>query len=466
MTSCYTGAVRWPAARPRAWNARIVVPIAVFVGLTFVRTRGISQTFQLLGDQILYWRIALGPWRELPLGGGPSSVGGTTLGPVFCWVLWAIRHVVGPWTDNLPHAGGIGLSIIQSAADACLLVAVWRKTASLALALAVTLFVATAPFDMSLTATIWNPPLAVAFAKIAIAMVLLGGENPSIGWCVAGTAAAVLSVHAHSAAVFLAVPVIASYTIREVLSRRWRAALQRARATAEVIVLLQIPYLLDLILRRPERVGPTMVIANVLYTVDHPEMLRIRDAFHALISACEYILLTPATFAWFGAVVLVSVAIVAFRWRRDVMLLGATAIPILAAIAGFSFWLRGYDHYWFLPIAPSVALTIALAMTAWRPAASAAGVVLLAVVIAALPARIAAARTMNRLPEYGALVKASRAIRRHTPEIRAIVAEFPLPPTADPEFVYEVLGGRVTPDAGFRAIVSRSGDVTYKPDAP
>jgi hypothetical protein len=105
-------------------------------------------------------------------------------------------------------------------------------------------------------------------------------------------------------------------------------------------------------------------------------------------------------------------------------------------------------------------------MTAWRPAASAAGLVLLVVVIAALPARVAAARTMNRLPEYGALVKASRTIRRHTPEIRAIVTEFPLPPTADPEFVYEVLGGRVTRDAGFRAIVSRSGDVTYKPDAP
>jgi hypothetical protein len=458
--------VLWPAARPRVWNAQLVLPIVVFVFLTFVRTRGISQTFQLLGDQILYWRVALGPWRDLPLGGGPSSVGGTTLGPVFCWVLWVIRHVIGPWTDNLPHAGGIGLSIIQSAADSCLLVAVWRKTASPALALAVTLFVATAAFDMSLTATIWNPPLAVAFVKLAIAAALLGGENPSIGWCVAGTATALLSVHAHSAAVFVAAPIIASYTIRELLARRWRPALQRARATVEIIALLQVPYLLDLILRRPERVGPTMVIDNVIYTVDHPGTLRIRDAFHALASACEFILLTPAAFAWFGAIVLASVAIAAFRWRRDVTLLCASVIPILAAIAGFSFWQRAYDHYWFMPIAPSVALTVALALTAWRPAASAAALVLLLVVIAALPARVAAARTMNRLPEYGALVRGSREIRHHTPEIRGIVTDFPLPPTADPEFLYEVLGGRVTRDAGFRAIVSRSGGVTYKPDAP
>jgi hypothetical protein len=266
--------------------------------------------------------------------------------------------------------------------------------------------------------------------------------------------------------VFLAVPIIASYTIRELLARRWAAALQRARATVEIIALLQVPYLLDLILRRPERVGPTMVIDSVLYTLDHPRTLRVRDAFHALASASEFILMTPATFAWFGTIVLASVAIVALRWRRDHMLLCATVIPILAAIAGFSFWQRPYDYYWFLPIAPSVALTVALAMTAWRPAASAAALVLLLGVVAALPARIAAARTMNRLPEYGALVRASREIRRHAPEIREIVTEFPLPRTADPEFLYEVLGGRVTPGAGFRAIVSRSGDVTYKPDPP
>ena len=81
--------------------ARVAVPLVVFLFLIFIRTRGISQMFLLLGDQILYWRIALGSWRDLPIGGGPSSVGGTTLGPVFCWVLWTIRHLIGPWTDDL-----------------------------------------------------------------------------------------------------------------------------------------------------------------------------------------------------------------------------------------------------------------------------------------------------------------------------------------------------------------------------
>src|SRR5690349_422667 len=160
---------------------RILVPAAVFIYLAFARTRGITESFWLAGDQIRDWEIALKPWRELPLTGTPSSVGGSTLGPVFYWTLWTIRHVVGAWTDNLPHAGGIGLSIIQSAADVALLAGLWQAT-SLGLALALTLLVATAPQDMALTATIWNPPLAVALVKVSIAMALLGESRCLLVW--------------------------------------------------------------------------------------------------------------------------------------------------------------------------------------------------------------------------------------------------------------------------------------------
>ena len=99
-------------------GVHIAVPAALFAYVLWARTRGITDTFGLLGDQILYWRMALGRFRDLPLA-GPSSVG-TTIGPAFVWIVWAIRHLVGPWTDNLPHAGGVGISILQSAADALL----------------------------------------------------------------------------------------------------------------------------------------------------------------------------------------------------------------------------------------------------------------------------------------------------------------------------------------------------------
>ena len=203
---------------------RLGVATLVFAYLVYVRTRGISQSFCLLGDQILYWRMAMGPWSDLPLGGGPTSVGGTTLGPVFCWVVWLIGKAVGPMTGYLPHAGGIGLSLIQSAADAFILLAVWRRFRSFVFALAVTLLAATSPFDMSLSATIWNPPLAVAFVKSSIACALWRrGED---GWSldVACVILAWLAVQAHSSAIFFACCLGAGLVVREFLMGGWRSA--------------------------------------------------------------------------------------------------------------------------------------------------------------------------------------------------------------------------------------------------
>ena len=123
----------------RSTLIRYGVPLVLCLGLTVVRTHGISQSFWLHGDQIRDCAIALGPWHDLPLSGTPSTVGGRATGPVFYWTLWLIRIVVGPATGNLPHAGGIGLSIIQSLADGVLLMAIWSRLGSLVLALAVVL---------------------------------------------------------------------------------------------------------------------------------------------------------------------------------------------------------------------------------------------------------------------------------------------------------------------------------------
>ena len=107
-----------------------LLAIFVFV-LTFaLRIRGVSSHFLLLGDQIRDWSIALKPFAELPLIGPPTHVGGYTVGPAFYWILWSIRVGVGPFFHNLPHAGGIGQAAIQSADDAFLLVAIWRRTKS------------------------------------------------------------------------------------------------------------------------------------------------------------------------------------------------------------------------------------------------------------------------------------------------------------------------------------------------
>jgi hypothetical protein len=215
------------------------------------------------------------------MGGGPSSVGGTKLGPAFVWILWAVRHAVGTWTDNLPHAGGIGLSIIQSAADAVLLVAIWKRFASLPLALAVTLLVATAPYDMALTATIWNPPLAVALVKMTIALVLLGDRDGSVWWaprphaCWRCGDAFLRRVRRRSRVVsltareLLRAPASSCVDVRA-LGRRHRRARRRLSSTSPCIPASR---------RVPNCRG------NVSYTIAHPEALRPAAAFRALAAA-------------------------------------------------------------------------------------------------------------------------------------------------------------------------------------
>jgi hypothetical protein len=41
-----------------------------------------------------------------------------------------------------------------------------------------------------------------------------------------------------------------------------------------------------------------------------------------------------------------------------------------------------------------------------------------------------------------------------------------LPPTTEREFLYEILGGRVTPDGRLIATISRTGSVMFKPVPP
>src|SRR5262245_22513486 len=99
--------------------ARVALPMLVFALTLAVRIRGVSTHFWLLGDQIRDWAIALRPFTDLPLVGPPTHVGGYTIGPAFYWILWLIRVTIGPFFNNLPHAGGIGQAALQSAADAC-----------------------------------------------------------------------------------------------------------------------------------------------------------------------------------------------------------------------------------------------------------------------------------------------------------------------------------------------------------
>ena len=139
----------------------------------YFRTFQVTEHFHLLGDQVRDWNWAVKPFRELPLVGTPTSQGGYCLGPIFYWTLWFIRITIGPFYENIPHAGGIGLAAIHSIADAILLLAILKRGIPIIASVAIMLLLVSSPFETSLSGTIWNPGLSMSFVELATAFFLM-----------------------------------------------------------------------------------------------------------------------------------------------------------------------------------------------------------------------------------------------------------------------------------------------------
>jgi hypothetical protein len=443
---------------------RLLVAIFVFV-LTFaLRIRGVGSHFFLLGDQIRDWSIALKPFTQLPLIGPPTHVGGYTLGPAFYWILWSIRVGVGPFFDNLPHAGGIGQAAIQSAADAILLVAIWRRTKSPWIALATVVLVATASFDLSLAALVWNPTMGTALAKIAMAMILLEWHRGSHLRALAAAAVAWSAVQAYTGAVFVAVGIFIAMLADPLIQRDWRLTRRNALAIAAAVALLQLPYVAYQITHRfqDEAMGAvTDSVTRVLSGERQPEVAKSIDGY---VEAVRYIQIDPWSIPRAGWALLFCCGIVAVRHYKDPVLLSVTLLPQLAAIAGYALFLATLDIYYYLSLMPCAVLTCVLALTAVPSPGMArvVGILLLAGALALVPGRIRHERVMNRMPEYGLLVDASRKIRSLGQPMRAIETDFKLPPTANPEFLFEVLGGRIDRNAQWICLIRANGTLSYR----
>jgi hypothetical protein len=108
-------------------------------------------------------------------------------------------------------------------------------------------------------------------------------------------------------------------------------------------------------------------------------------------------------------------------------------------------------------------MTMLLALTTVVPprVGRVAAVALCVAALLAVPARLRYSSLLPRMPEYDVLVRASREIaQRHQP-MRSIQAQFALPPTADTEFIFRILGGRIDRQAEWRAQIARDGRVSY-----
>jgi hypothetical protein len=429
-------------------NARIAVAIMLFIYVVAMRTYDIATTFLMLGEQTRDWTIALGGITGLPLTGAPSTAGGRGLGPVYYWLLWIGRVTIGPFMDNLPHAGGVFVALLQSIADVWLFVALSRRI-PWTLALAVCVLIASAPFDIALSSLIWNPPVAAAMIKMATAMALsLTPASPL--WQVAVTAAFAWSaVQCHLSGIFVAAPLLAALA--------WTRRLKGAVTIAITVAVLQLPFLLALALDPSGPAGPTTAIASIT----NPQAFRPLLAFGSVTGITANLVYPLYDTFEYAIPVAAAALITVFAYRKDVVVIAVTAGAIVMATALFTTSTRAYDGYWFITLTTALTLSFGMAIAAIpsKTAVTWIGVVLLVFVAWRQPSRIDESKKYFKYPQYGTMVRASEDLIRKAPSVRDIRLTFEVHPTMDRFFIYRILGGEIAPAAMNTAVFNADGSV-------
>jgi hypothetical protein len=440
-------------------NARVALTAAFFLYVLAIRTYDVATTFLMLGEQTRDWAVALGGITDLPLTGAPSTAGGRGLGPVYYWLLWIGRVAIGPFFDNLPHAGGITVALLQSIADVWLFLALSRRV-HWAFALALCLLIASAPFDIALSSLIWNPPVAAAFVKMATAMALsITATSPL--WHVAVAAAlAWAAVQCHLSALFVATPLLAALPFQSIVERSSnvrRTIGERAAVIVVTVLVLQAPFIIS-VLRDPSGpAGPTAAIASMA----KPQAFRPGLAYDTVTGITGNLVWPLADAFDYAVPTLIASLAVAIVYRKDLLLIAVTAGGIAAATALFTTSTRNYDGYWFITLTTALTLTFGMAVAAIpsKTAVKWIGVALLALVLWRQPARIEDSKRFFKYPQYEAMVRGSRELVMRAPVVRDITTDFAVHPTMDRRFIYTILGGRIDPAAIATAIILSDGSV-------
>jgi hypothetical protein len=436
----------------------------VFSATLYIRVRGVSTHFWMLWDQIRDWDIALRPFTELPLVGPPTHFGGYTIGPAFYWILWAIRVTVGPWFDNLPHAGGIGQAILQSAADTLLLAAVWHRTRSVWIGLLVIVLLATSAYDLCLAPLVWNPVMGSILAKMATALILFDWHRRSAIHLALLAAVAWSAVHSYTGAVYVALAVFAAALAPLIAERAWRDAAVRAGVIGVVVALLQLPYLAHRLSNPDNTPAMGVVTGSLAQVITGQAGLRLGESAAGYVSAFSFIQGFPTRVWAAGWLLLAGAVILAVRYRRDPSLVTVLVLPQAFAVAGYALFQGGLDDYYYLSLMPAAVTTILLALIP-EPAGRAGAIVAataLGLVLTQVPARFEYSAKLHKMPEYGPLVEGSRRAARQGQPMRAIETEFTMPVPSDTLFVYRILGGTIDPDSPWIARIKTSGEVDFR----
>jgi hypothetical protein len=340
------------------------------------------------------------------------------------------------------------------------------------LALAMCLVIASAPFDIAISSVIWNPPVAAALLKMATAMALSLGDTPP-HWKIAATAMlAWLAVQAHLSAIFVAAPLLVALVVANLRVRRLehgdtgrsqprdriKLAAITAAIVAAVILVLQVPYFIQIARDPAAPIGPGSALRNMA----NAEAIRIDRSYSSIVNGTGEVLVRRFDSWQFQVPTAIAALLVLVAWRRDVMLLAASVGGILGATVLFATWTRGYDSYWFLTLTTAMVLTFGMAIAAIpvRAIVQGIGAVLLLAIVFLQPGRVGQSKDFFKYPAYKTMRIASYELAAKHPVLRDIRINFDgVHPTMDKYIIYRILGGRIDASAPQQAYVNGDGSV-------
>lgn len=471
---------------PGGWPRRtlmIGLPLFVVVYAFVFRTYDISQHFWFQGDQQRDWSLVQEDFLSLPIIGTPIATGGVSFGPIFYWILWGFRQVLVPVFGNLPHVGAIGLVIFRVMADGVLVFALLRRQLPIMAVAGFMLLLTSSPFEGALSATIWNPVLAVTLANISIAVLLLSPQRRgfSLIRIAVMTGTSWLAVQAHTPAIFLAGAVVI-YTVWAGDCRtehRWKARLYAAGVAMGIVAVLQIPYAVHVLGQMDmDRESVLMKTGGLVWANLNARGLGGSLSF--LIQATERIVLLPTIVPVLGIVFVLGAGFTGYTYRRNLDFIAVSILPVGLAWIGYAVVPYEGDVYWLLSLIFPLSFALlggimgmsgayegnkkvasSLGFPHYRrlAAVTIVGIVLFGLITQ--PVRWVAFDNLFKAPQYGPVVAGVQSVLKSGRPIASFRGADAAAAEMNPELLYRLLGGTIAPQAD-QAVVNAVGVVVFE----
>ena len=396
---------------------------ALFVYSLCFRLYGVDDNFWLMGDQIRDWNVVAGSFAELPLHGTPRVDGGFCYGPIFYWVLWLFRHGLASFFGNLPHIAAYGFAVLHAAAEVCLFKAMLARGVRLPTALVVSLALLSSAGEACLFSTLWNPNLAIIFAMTSLACLVARWPRRSIAGLVITVSCAVLAVHAHMPALFMALPTALAAFVEHAERCSWPERWRALAAGALAMAVAHLPLAVHMGSESGGAAKPS-ILATAL--ADPSVMLakfRGRASITFLFDSFHELLVMPlGTTAQFA--VCLMLAALAWLWRcgwRDPLTMAVLGTFGLTWV-GWGLWTGIYVQYWLVAVQCHFALLFGfgLARFIFPKFEHFAGGALLALLLFTQPARWESRQVMDRFPTYGVLVRSAPGLVKAVPQAGSV----------------------------------------------